>query len=86
MVLVVPAVQVHVVGVKQEVGEQQHHHFDGIFPTVHKVPVEHVRCLCGRKAILIGRTGVFLLKLQHKVLLPFRCKVKRQICPDKPTL
>lgn len=62
MVLVVPSVQVHVVGVKQEVGKQQHDHFDGIFPAIYKVPVKHVRRLRRRKAILNGQTGVTLLK------------------------
>lgn len=59
----VPSVQVHVVGVKQKVGKQQHDHFNGIFPTIYKVPVKHVRCLRRRKAILNSRTGVILLKL-----------------------
>lgn len=57
MVLVVPPVQVHVVGVKQKVGKQQHHHFNGVFPTIYKVPVEHVRRLRRRKAILNGPAG-----------------------------
>ena len=54
VVLMVPSVQVHVVGVKQQVGEQEHDHFDRLFPTVHKVPVKHIWRLRRRKAILKG--------------------------------
>lgn len=59
MVLVVPSVQVHVVRVKQKVGKQEHHHFNGVFPTIYKIPVKNVRCLRRRKAILNGQKRVF---------------------------
>lgn len=52
MVFMVSSVQVHVVGVKQKVGEQEHDHFDRLFPTVHKVPIKHIRRLRRGKAIL----------------------------------
>lgn len=68
----VPSVQVHVVGVKQKVGKQQYHHFNGIFPTIYKVPVKHVGRLCRRKAILNGRTGIILLKLHLVKFISFQ--------------
>lgn len=52
VVFMVSSVQVHVVGVKQQVGEEEADHFDGLFPTVDKVPVEHVWGLRRGKAIL----------------------------------
>lgn len=52
VVFMVSSVQVHVVGVKQQVGEQEHDHFDRLFPTVHKVPIKHIWGLRRRKSIL----------------------------------
>lgn len=52
VVFMVSSVQVHVVGVKQQVGEQEDDHFDGLFPTVHKVPIKHIWRLRRGKAIL----------------------------------
>lgn len=48
----VPSVEVHVVGVKQKVGKKEHHHFNGVFPAIYKIPIKHVRCLRRRKSIL----------------------------------
>lgn len=42
VVFMVPSVQVHVVGVKQKVGEQEHDHLDWLFPTIHKVTIKHI--------------------------------------------
>lgn len=58
VVLVVPSVQVHVVGVEQKVRKKQQDHFYGIFSAIYKVAVKHVRCLRRRKAILKERTTV----------------------------
>lgn len=55
VVLMVPSVQVHVVGVKQKVGEQEHNHLNGLFPPINKVPIKHIWCLRRGKAILSKR-------------------------------
>lgn len=55
MVLVVPSVQVHVVGVKQKVGEQEHDHLNGLFPSINKVSIKHIWCLRRGKTILSKR-------------------------------
>lgn len=52
VVFMVSSVQVHGVGVKQKIGEQQDDHLHGLFPAVHKVPVEHVWRVRGGEAIL----------------------------------
>lgn len=48
----VASVQVHVIRVKQLVGEQEDDYFYGLFPAVHKVPIEHIRRVRRGKAIL----------------------------------
>lgn len=52
MVLVVPPVQVDVVGVDQQEAEQDEQNLQGVPAPVHKVPVEDVRLLRGWKAVL----------------------------------
>lgn len=52
MVLVVPSVQVHVVGVEEQVREQQQDNLDGLLPPIHKVPVEDVGRLGRRESVL----------------------------------
>lgn len=76
----VPSVQVHVVGVKQKVGKQEHHHFNGVFPTIYKIPIKHVRRLSRRKSIL--KNVCFSLRLNLIVfdsLLSLRCKDGQQL-------
>lgn len=48
----VPSVQVHVVRVEKKIGEEEHDHFDGLFPPIDKVTIKHIRGLGRRKAIL----------------------------------
>lgn len=46
VVFMVPSVQVHVVRVEEKVGEEEHYHFDGLFPAIYKVTVKDVRGVC----------------------------------------
>lgn len=71
VVLVVPSVQVHVVGVKQKVGEQEHYHLYGLFSSINKVPIKHIRRLGRRKAILRKQEK----KVESMLQLCFRLSV-----------
>ena len=52
VVLVVSPVEVHVVGVQQQEGEEDEEDLDGVVSPVHEVPVEDVGPLVGGHAVL----------------------------------
>lgn len=52
MVLVVPPVQVDMVGVDQQEAKQDEQNLQGVPAPVHKVSIEDVRLLRGWKAVL----------------------------------
>lgn len=54
MVLVVASVEVHLGGVDQQEGEEDEEDLHGVLASVHKVSVEHVRLLQGRRPVLLA--------------------------------
>lgn len=52
VILVVPPVQMDVVGINQQEAKQDEQDFQGVSAAVHKVSVEDVRLLRGRKPVL----------------------------------
>lgn len=52
MVLVVPAVEMNLLGIDQEEGKEDNKDLKGLLASVDKVPIEHVGLGRGRKAIL----------------------------------
>ena len=73
VVLMVSPVQVHVVGIEQQVSKQDEDHLSRLLPPVHEVPVEHVRRFGRRKAVL-----------QQEVTSQFK-NFQRQTCMDSLT-
>lgn len=57
VVLVVPPVQMDIVGINQQEAKQDEQDLQGVSAAVHKVSVEDVRLLRGRKPVLdrLGR-------------------------------
>lgn len=63
VVFMVPSVQVHVVRVEEKVGEEEHNHFYGLFPTIYKITIKHIGGLCWRKAILgTGKNDITVIQ------------------------
>lgn len=52
VVLMVPPVQKHVIGIDQQEAKQDEQDLDGAFTAIHKVSVEDVRLLRGRVTVL----------------------------------
>lgn len=52
MILMVPSVQMDIVGIKQQEGKQDKQDLQRVFPTIHKVSIKNVRFLRGGQSIL----------------------------------
>lgn len=52
VVLVVPSVEVDVTGINEEEGEEDEEDLDGVFSSIHKVSVKHVRLFQGGHPVL----------------------------------
>lgn len=55
VILVVASVEVHVIRVEKQEGEQDYDNFRRLLAAVHKVAVEYVRVLGRRKTVLGGK-------------------------------